>query len=104
MKINVLCLLVSLGAVSLASAVEPASSSMSAPGAVDGEALPDEGPSCLGRCEIQEEWCAAECANLGDECPIDEAGQPIECVTPKAACEQTCSNALAACQQQCESE
>ena len=108
MKIKVLCILLSLGAVSMAFAKSPASSltpvQVAVGGEDDAEEEPEEAPSCLEQCEIQEEWCAADCIELTDECPLSEAGELSDCVTPKAACEQSCSEALAACQQSCEAE
>ena len=108
MKIKILCILLSLGVVSMAFAQNPASSLTPVQVAVGGdddpEEEPEEAPSCLEQCEIQEEWCAADCIGLTDDCPLNEEGEPTDCVTPKAACEQSCSEALAGCQQNCEAE
>ena len=101
-------ILLSLGVVSMAFAANPASSLTPVQVAVGGEDTaeeePDEAPSCLEQCDIQEEWCAADCSGLTDECPLNEEGEPTECVTPKAACEQSCQEVLAACQEDCDVE
>jgi hypothetical protein len=100
MKIKLLfCILLSLGVVSMAWAVESASSLVPVQVAVDGKDAHDEAPSCIEQFDIQEEWPAADCSEITTECPLNEEG-----VTLKTASKLSCTEALTACHQNCEAE